>query len=191
MNKTKKIKIIATIILSLVAIITIGLIVLSTKTTYHGIDFCRPSQIIVYYNSETNNVVFEQGDEYYNKIYNSIVDAYKQPILSAFLSNKLFKDVKIVKNDATAIKFDGIFISFVYDLPQAVKYKNKMYIDGGETYWYQTLIFSLSHNNKFQYNQIAIIPPENSNKYVDKYTYSIHYKMYSNFKSTYSLVNNI
>ena len=191
MTKTKKTKIIACVILLLMAVITILLIVLSIKTTYHGIDFNKPSRIIVYYDNETTNAVFEQDDERYNKIYNSILDGCKQPILPALLSNKLFKDVKIVENKTTEIDFSGITISFVYDLPQAVSYKNKVYTNNGETYWYSALIFRVPNNSKYQYNQIAIIPPENSSYYIGQYNYTLRYEIYSNFNSTFKLVNSI
>ena len=191
MTKTKKTKIIAGVILLLVAVITTLLIIISVKTTYHGIDFNKPSRIIVYYDSQTTNAVFEQGDECYDKIYNSILDGCKQPILSALFSNKLFKDVKIVKNNATEIDFSGVKISFVYDLPQAVSYKNKIYTNNGETYWYTTLIFNVTDTNKYQYNHISIIPPEDSNNYNGQFNYSLHYEIYSNLNSTFKLVNSI
>ena len=66
-KKTKKIKVIVAIILSIVALIGGTFISVSLIKTSHIMKFNTPDKIIVYYNSNTNNIVFEPEDiEYHN-----------------------------------------------------------------------------------------------------------------------------
>ena len=184
-KKTKKIKIITTI-LSIVVIISSLIIITSLNTTSYCMQINAPNRIIVYYNNETNNKGFERGNETYNIIYSSITKAYEQSVLSAIITGKIFKDVKIVKIDNTDINFSGIKINFIYDNPQVVKYKKKLYTHNDETYWYQSLIFDITDSNKYQLNKVAIIPPPSSNNYISTYNYSLSYLAYSNFNKTYN-----
>jgi len=148
----------------------------------------RPSRIIVYHNSETNNQVFEPNTEEYNKIYSLFTDSCKQPILQALVSGEINKDVKVVENEISTIDFKGVTINFVYDSPQAVKGKNKLYNYNNSTYWYQSLIFKVTDSNQLCYNTIAIIPPNDASYYVSHNTYNLHYQVYSNYNKTYNYV---
>ncbi|MBQ7881033.1 MAG: hypothetical protein IJ358_04250 [Clostridia bacterium] len=183
---TKKTKILIATILIIVTFTTISLVALSLAKVSHCMDINAPSQIVVYYNKSSTNIVFEPNDEEYKSIYSSIKKAYKQPMLKALVDNKLFKDVKIIENDNSPINFKGIKISFVYNTPQVVKYKSKLYNHNGENYWYGKLIFDITQDDAYQYNTVAIIPPENSNMYVSAYSYSLYYSGYCNFNSVYN-----
>ena len=191
MTKTKRVKLIICCILIFVALITIALTTLSLTKISYAINLNSPSRIIVYNNSENTNIVFEQNDTEYIKIYNLILDGYKQSTLKALLSRELNKDTKIVKNAVTDIKFDGIKINFVYDLPQSAKCKNKLYQHNNEVYWYQNLIFDVSSANNFNYQQVAIIPPSSASDYVNPNTYYLHYMAYANFSKLHNYVANL
>lgn len=184
--KTKKIRIIISVILLCVAVITVCLVTLTLNTVSYNMHINKPSQIIVYYNNEYGNIVFEPTSNEYSKIYSLLIDSYNQPILKAFVSGDLSKNVKVVENQSTKINFTGIKINFVYDSPQIVKYKNKLYTNNDDNYWYQNLIFDINNADKFQYNNVAIIPPSSSKYYIGQYNYSLHYKAYSNFNNVYN-----
>ena len=185
--KIKKISIIILcVIFLLLAIAGITLFTLSVTTTSYNMQFNKPSRIIVYYENESGNQVFEPTDTEYNKIYSLVCNAYKQSTLNALTSNQLYKDVKIIENDISSINFSGININFVYDTPQVVRYKNKMYITNNENYWYQNLIFDIVSTNKFQYTTVAIIPPNNASNYYGAFNYSLYYKAFANWYKTYN-----
>jgi hypothetical protein len=186
MKKTTKIKLIATIIVLLVALITIAILTISLNTISYSMQFNAPSRIVVYCDSESGNQVYEPNSKQYEEIYTTICNSYSQTILSAIKSNSLNKKVKIEKVEPTSINFSGIKVNFVYDTPQIVKFKHDIYLVDDETCWYQNLIFSIDNQNKFKYNSVAIIPPSTSNHYVDSYTYSLQYFVYSNFGTTYN-----
>ena len=184
-TKTKKIKIISILILLIFAIISIGVLTMSLNTTSYAMAFNAPAKIIVYYNEEVGNQVYERDSAQYHEIYLSICSAYKQSTLKAFINGDLNKSVKVEHGDNTSINFDGIKVNFVYASPQSVKLKSNVYLNDGESYWYQNLIFTISDVDKFQYNQVAIIPPINDDNYINQYTYSLSYKAYSNLGKTY------
>ena len=188
---TKTIKIIVAIILLTFTLITLSLVALTFNNVSHCMQINAPSRIIVYYNSESQNKVFEPDSANYNEIYLSILEGYKQPIIKAITTNKLFKDVKINANEGTNINFSGIKINFVYDTPQAVRYKNKLYTSNDQTYWYQNLIFDIPSADKYQYNTVAIIPPKDASYYVSPFNYSLHYSAYSNFSNVEQIANKL
>ncbi len=188
-TKTKKIKIISLLILLLFAIISVGVFIMSFSTISYAMAFNTPSKIIVYYNGETGNQVYEPNSTEFNDIYMSICNAYKQPMLKAFMSGELNKKIKVEPIENTTIDFNGIKVNFVYNSPQPVKYKSNVYSNNGKTYWYQNLIFTINDVDGFQYNQVAIIPPINDNNYINQYTYSLNYKTYSNLGKTYTMLS--
>jgi len=185
----KKAKIISSIILIVVIGIATTITLLSVNKISYAMYIDKPSRIVVCYNAETNNQVFSPGDDEYNKIYNLIMNSYKQPIIKAFVSGDLNKKVKIQHVEQSTIEFDGIKVNFVYDTPRAVYYKKDIYTSNGESYWYQNLVFNISNANKFSYNWIAIIPPETSSHYIDNCTYDLQYLAYSNFSNCYNYLN--
>lgn len=186
--KTKKIKIIVSIILIFVALVATTLTTLSLTHISYSMNFNSPSRIIVYYNNENNNMVLEPNDAEYKEIYSLILGAYKKSTINAITSNSLSKKVKIIQNKETDIDFDGVKISFVYDTPQVLKYKDKIYCNNDQTYWYQNLIFYITNVDNFQYNTVAIIPPIGSKQYVSPFTYLLHYEAYANFSKTYNYI---
>lgn len=186
MKKTKKIKVIIACILTVVTIVTIGLVSMSLNKVSYMMKINKPSRIVVYYNTETGNKVFEPQDEQYTKLYSLIISAHKQTILHSISSNNLGKKVKIESVDNKSFDFIGIKINFVYDSPQVVNYKSKMYTLNNQPYWYQNLIFEISNDNQFKYNTIAIIPPVDSSYYQGTYNYSLQYKTFSNLNNTYN-----
>ena len=187
-TKTKKIKIISLSILLIFVIIVGGILTMTFSTISYAMAFNTPSKIIVYYNEELGNQVYEIGSKEYNDIYNSICDAYKQSTIKAFVNGELNKSIKIKHVEKNNINFAGIKVNFVYNTPQIVKYKSKIYSNNGKNYWYQSLIFTINDTNDFQYNSVAIIPPVNDDNYINQYTYSLNYSAYSNFSKTYSML---
>jgi len=177
---TKKIKI-STAIISIAIIIlgTLLSLILIKKSYYMSINV--PDRIVVYYDSNSNNIVLEKNDKNYNRIYSQLIKSYKQPILSALFNNSINKDVKLVEDINGKVEYKGIIITFIYDSPQAVKLNKKVYDYNGEVYWFQNLVFTISNANKYQYNSVAIIPPENSINYISPYNYTLSYSAYSNF----------
>ena len=190
MNKTKKIKIIVAILLC-VAMVAGVLLTLSLTTTSHCMHINSPSRIVVYHNNSATNKVFEPTDKEYAEIYSSVLKSYQQSTLSAIFSGNVFKDIKIVDSDESTVNFKGFKISFVYDSPQAVRYKNKVYTNEQQSYWYQSLIFDVTYDNSFKYNTIAIIPPENDVNYISQHSYTLHYEVCSNFSNTYTYCLNL
>jgi len=188
---TKKIKIIIAIICASVVAIASTLAVLSVTKISFCMDINPPDRIVVYYKSEFDNMVFEQGEHEYDMIYSSIIGACKQRTITAIFSGDLSKDVKVCNNFQQTLKIDTFAVNFVYDTPQIVKYKKSAYLTHDGNYWYQSLIFNISSQNKFQYNLVAIIPPETSNQYVSNFSYNLHYNLYSNFGKTHSTLNKI
>lgn len=186
---TKKTKIIA--LLSIIIVIFTLLVILSLTTISHCMKINVPNRIIVYYNDETTNKVYENNDEQFNIIYSSVIKSYEQSTMASILNGKLFKDVKIIHSENSVVSFDAIKVSFVYDTPQVVKCKNKLYSHNNENYWYQTLIFDIPLNDKYSYNTIAIIPPFSSNEYVSPFKYNLSYIAYSNFSKTYKIVTKL
>lgn len=176
-TRIKIITCIALICVVLISVITFGLL----KDIKYNMDFQKPSRIVIYYNSENNNQVFEPRDSEYKKIHSLILNGCNKSAFSAFFNGELDKNVKIIENEDKSTNFEGIVIRFEYDVPQAVKYENKMYTHNDLNYWYQNLIFNITDTNKFDYNYISIIPPEDSNYYIDAYTHKLHYEVYSNF----------
>ena len=150
-----------------------------------------PSRIVVYCDNESGNKVFDPNDEQYSKIYTLILDAHKQTILQSIATNTLSKDVRIKSINNTTIDFSGIKVNFVYDSPQVVNYKKKMYTNNNQPYWYQNLIFDIDNVEEFKYNNIAIIPPVDSSYYKGPYNYSLQYKTFSNPSKTYNYVLNL
>ena len=180
-QKTKKIKVMVAIILSVVLTISGIFISISLIKTSNIMKFENPDKIIVYFNSNTRNIVFEPTDNEYKTIYTFINDAHKQTILTSIFNGQLFKDADIMEHDLKNINFDGINVSFVYNSPQIAKLKNKIY---SNHIWYQTLMFKVSSNDGFSYNSTAIISPKNIDEY--PFDYSSHYVSYSNLKSLYN-----
>lgn len=186
---TKKTKLIA-LILTIIIIFTL-LVILSLTTMSHCMKINVPNRIIVYYNDETANKVYENDTEQFNNIYSSVIKSYKQSTIASIINGKLFKDVKIIYGENSVVNFDGVKISFVYDTPQVVKYKDKLYSYNNENYWYQTLIFDIPLSDNYAYNSIAIIPPFSSNEYVSPFKYNLSYRAYSNFNKTYKIVTKL
>lgn len=184
---TKKTKILIAIILLLVTAITTSLVVLSTTTISHCMQINAPNRIAVYYNSESNNKVYDSDTEQYNVMYNAILDGFKQTTLSSLLNKQLFKDVKIKSVSSTEIDFSGIKIVFMYNNPQTVKYKKKLYSHNDKNYWYQSLIFNITDYNGFKHNTIAIIPPSEDKSFVSYFNYNLYYQAFSNFKNVYNI----
>ena len=189
MKKTKKTKLLIAIILSIVLFVGAVITCLSFIKTSYAMKFNKPSRIIIYYNSEIDNIVFEPQDDEYKNIYSLMIDGYKQPMLNAIFNGELYKGVKVITHENLKVDFSGIKINFVYDTPQIVKYKTKEYINNGENYWYQNLIFDINNTNKFEYSNVAVITPENS--VLAGYNYSLHYKAYSNFHNVYNYILNL
>lgn len=191
MNKTKKIKIIVTTILFFVTVVAGLLLTLSLTKTSHCMHINAPSRIVVYHNNSASNKVFETGDKEYNEIYSLVLNSYKQSTLSAILSGNIFKDIKIINDNESVVDFKGFKINFVYDIPQSVRYKNKVYTSGQQSYWYQSLIFNVNSLDSFKYNTVAIIPPENDANYSSQYSYTLRYEVYSNFSNTHDYCLNL
>lgn len=189
-KKTKKIKIILSVSILLIFTIIVGsILIMSFNTISYAMAFKAPAKIIVYYNEQLGNQVYDAGSAEYNDIYSSICNSYEQSVLKAFVNGELNKDIKIKHTDKTAIDFTGIKVNFVYNTPQVVKYKNSLYSNNGTNYWYQNLIFTISDTNSFQYNTVAIIPPVNDRDYVNQYTYSLTYNAYSNLGKTHTMLS--
>lgn len=184
-KKTKKIKIIISVVLLLVSIITATLVTFNFVKTSYMININTPSRIIVYYNKDINNLVFEKNSNEYNKIYSLVDDSHKQTILTSLFEGNLLKKESIEKIASRQIDFSGIKISFVYDTPQIVKFKNKTYLDGTNSYWYKTLVFDISSQDTFSYNTIAIISAQNSDNIDLQYTYQLQYLTFSNYNNLY------
>ena len=183
--KTKRIKIIAICIILFVVIVALTSVILSLNTISHSMTFNKPSRIVVYYNRENGNQVYEPETEQYNAIYSSIVDSYNQNALQALVTNSLNKKVKVEAINSASIDYSGIVVRFVYDTPQVVKYKNNNYINNNDNYWYQNLVFNINSQDKFAYNSVAIIPPMSSKDYLGEKNYSLQYQVYSNFNNAY------
>lgn len=188
---TKKIKIIISTVLLIITLITIALVALSLNTVSHCMDINAPDRIAVYYNNEYTNKVYSKSTEQYDAIYSSILNGCNQKILPAIASGSIFKDVKIKRHNATQSNFNQITINFIYDTPQVVKYKSKLYNNSGINYWYQNLVFHVTATNKYQYNTVAIIPPENDINYINYNSYCLHYEVYSNFAMSYRSASNL
>ena len=186
MNKTKKIKIIVAIILSAFIIISGTVVSLSLIKTSHIMKFNNPDKIVVYYNSSTNNIVFEPTDSEYNTICNMINKSHEQSILSSIFNVEIFNDVDIEQHEAKLINFDGFKVSFVYNTPQIAKLESKIH---SNNIWYQSLLFDISSKDGFNYNTTYIISPENTG--VEKYSYTSHYVTYSSLSDLYNYLNNI
>lgn len=183
--KTKKAKIIVVTILLVVTLLGATFTALSFNKVSYAPSFNKPDRIIVYNQSSSSNIVFEPADKNYNTIYSLMLSGCKKPILPAILAGDLSKNVKVHHVENSKINFKDIVINFVYDTPQIVRLKNKTYNNNGKNYWYQNLIFELFDENKFEYNNIAIISPESSIDYISPYTYSSYYQVYSNFNDCY------
>ncbi|MFQ6724169.1 MAG: hypothetical protein ACLRFE_02415 [Clostridia bacterium] len=190
-TKTKRTKIIISIILIFVAVCTAILLTLQFNNISYLPNINKPSRIIIYYNSEKNNVVFEQNDEEFNLIYSSLTKAHKQSLLNATFNGELLKKCRIIENDPSSISFEHIKLCFDYNLPQSLKLKNDLYSYNNNVYWYQQLIFDIINNDDFKYNSIAIIPPSNSPYYVDQFTYTLQYLSYSKLDNAYNIINSI
>ena len=185
MTKKTKIKIAAISIVGLVIMLASTILILQFNTISYAFKFNTPSRIVVYYNDEAGNQVYEPGSDEYRFIYSAICEAYRQPILTAMFNGELNKDVKINESYPTAVDFNGIKVNFVYDTPQVVKNK-KSVLNGGNTYWYQNLIFDIDQYSGFKYNTVAIIPPPTADNYEGPNIYSLYYLAYSNFGSLYN-----
>lgn len=187
---TKKIKICIAAITLVVIILGLLLASLLIKTSY-CMPISAPDTIVVHYNDSSNNIVFEKGDKNYNKIYEQLSKSYKKSIFTAFIKGELNKDPKISASDIEELDYSGINIAFVYDSPQIVKTKSGTYTRNGEVYWYQTLVFNIVENDRYQYNSIAIIPPYDSNDYISPAHYTLTCKAYSNFSKLYGTANKL
>ena len=187
MKKIKKIIKIASIsIIVALAICSSLVLAMHFSPISYAMKFNAPTQIIVYYNQEDGNQVYEPNTAQYQEIYSLINNSYKQTTLKALLNKELNKDVQIEHTKSTQISFDGIKVNFVYALPQPVRLKSNIYSYNNTTYWYKNLIFTISDVDGFQYNTVAIIPPSNDSSYINQYTYSLNYQAYSNLSKTYN-----
>ena len=190
MKMTKKIKISISIILITTLLLGSVLALFLIKKSYYP-PVIAPDRIVVYYNSDSNNILFEKNDENYNKIYNQLIKSFKQSMLISLFSGSINNNPKIIEHDNSKIKYDGIKINFMYDKPQVVKLNNNLYLHNNETYWYQNLVFTISSIDKYQYSEVAIIPPENSNNYISYDTYILSYQGYSNFYKLHKICTNL
>jgi len=184
--KTKRIKIIAICIIAFVCVAATTLVVLSLNSISYAMTFNRPSSIVIYYNNEAGNQVYEPNTKEYELIYSSIVNSYKQNSLQSIMTGSLNNKIKIETTSNTTIKYSGILVRFVYNTPQVVKYKESNYIHNNTNYWYQSLVFTINNYDSFDYNSVAIIPPMSSNDYLGENNYSLQYKVYSNFNNAYN-----
>ena len=184
----KKTKISIAVILGFVAIITSVLIALSLNTVSYYSNIARPSRIVVYYQNQYNNIVFEPDDVEYEKIYSLLIDGYRKPIIKSFIDDDLSKNVVVNISDRNKINFTDINIAFVYNTPQVLKSNGKIHSLNGENYWFKTLIFNVKNNNSFKYNTIAVIPNENDINYIDEFDYNVSLQAYSNFNSLYNYI---
>lgn len=148
--------------------------------------FNTPDKIIVYYNSNSNNIVFEPGDNEYFDICNMLNDAHKQAILTSILNGQLFKDVKVVEHSTKQVDYNGFKVGFVYNSPQIAKLENKIY---SNNVWYKVLLFDVDGEDAFKYNSCAIISPESSA--LELYNYNAHYLSYSNLNNLYHYLTNM
>lgn len=189
--KTRKTKIIVAVVLFLVCIVTSVLLTMKFNKISYMMNINKPDNIIVYYNSQSNNKVFSPKDKEYENIYSLIVNGSKQSVLSAMFNGELSNNVYVEKVDSSEIKFNTIIINFCYNKPQVVQLKNNDYLDNGRNYWYQNLIFTLDSNNNFKYNTVAIVVPESSVDFVSPFTYSLKYNVYSNWNKCYSFAKNL
>lgn len=184
--KTKKIKIIIAIMLSLVAIITSVLIALSLNKVSYYSNIEKPSRIVVYYNAQHNNIVFAPGDEDYEKLYSLLTASYKEPILKSLFNGRITNKAKIFSSTKTQINFDGINVAFVYNSPKVLKSNGKIYTVNNNDYWFKTLVFNINDNNQFAYNMVAVIPNENDVNYLGEFAYNVGIKACSNFSNLYN-----
>lgn len=160
------------------ATITGILVALSLSKVSYYPNINKPSRIIVYYNNEYDNAVFESGSIEYNKIYSLIIKSHRQPLVKAMKNGELNKKAKMVSGEQKSLSLKGIKVCFVYNSPKVVKYKN-------QNYWYKSLIFNICEQNDFSYNVIAIIPPTTDVNYSGAFSYTLSYLAYSNFNKLY------
>ncbi len=180
-------KIIIIVVLVIEVVIALAVATMSLVRISHKMDISAPDQIAVYYNNTDNNKVFDKDTTTYKEIYNAIDEGFKQKMISALLKGKLFKDVDIIAQDTKKMDLNGLTIVFMYNSPQVLKYKTKDYISGGKNYWYQSLVFKINTGKSFNYNTIAIIPPETSSEYVSDFTYTLHYNAYANLNKAHTI----
>lgn len=183
MKKIIKITLVGVLILCMSA--TLTLLILSNKKVSYFIDISRPDNIVVYYGSSTNNVVYEKDSEEYLSIYTFITKCHNQKSLDSFLRGNLSKKPKIVEQNDCRLDFNNLLISFAYYAPQPVKLNDKTYSYNGSGYWYKNLVFIIPDTN-WDYNSVAIIPPSDSNHYVSAYNYNLYYQTYSNYSLEYN-----
>lgn len=189
--KTKKAKISVAIILLIVVLPTSILLTMSLKKVSYIMTINKPDNIVVYYNNETTNKVFTPDDCEYNEIYSLIVAGCKKSVLTAFIDNDLSNSVKVQQVEQSKIKFKNLIVNFSYVHPQVVQLQNKNYLINGQNYWYQNLIFTLSAEDDFKFNDVAIIVPESSINYNGPFDYSLKYKVYSNWHKNYNYVKTL
>lgn len=185
-KKTKKIKIIIAIILSVVTLIGGIFVSISLIKTSHIMKFNAPDKIVVYYNSNNKNVVFEPSDSEYTTICKMLENAHKQTVITSVFNGQIFKDAEIVEHNLKKVDFNGFKVSFIYNTPQIARLENKIH---PSNIWYQTLVFEISSENKFDYHSTAIISPESNS--LETFSYTSHYSTYSNLGNLYAYLNDI
>ena len=188
---TKKIKIIIASILTFVLLVTTIFILLSFNTKNYMFSLEKPAFIVVYKDDFANNIVYEPDDKEFLDIYNLVCSSYEKPLIKAFISGDLNKNVKIINTESQEINFKSFKIGFEYSSPKPVKKDKNIYTLNGEDYWYKSLIFDVNSEDKFQYNNIAIIPPIDANYYLGQNTYCLHYKSFGNFNNVYNYVSHL
>lgn len=186
MKKKNKVKIIISIVLISVTLLTALLVALSINTTSYLMAINQPNRVVVYHNNSTVNKVYESSNKEFSKLYSLFNKSFEQKILPAILSGELNNNVK-VKQSTGEIKPGNICIAFMYDAPQVLKLNKDSYKDeSGKNYWYQSLIFNVVSKDDYQYHTIAIIPPEDSSQFISNFNYNLCYQVYGNFNKLYN-----
>lgn len=185
---TKKISVIVAICVAIAVIISTVIIGLSLNTKEY-LDIAKPNSIAVYNNSSLENKVYESGSVEFENIYLSIKNGLKQSKWTALTRGKLFEKQNI-QTMSNTIDFEGYVVNFMYDYPQPLKCNGEDYFILGKAVWYNSLMFNLNQNG-WQYNSVAIIPPESSNFYFSPYGMVASYTVYSNFAKAEEFVSTL
>ena len=180
------------LVISIVLVIVLGisaiLITLYNTNKSYYIEAEKPFAIVIYNNSENNNIYYEQNSKEFNEIYLSLINSFEQDNLTALFNNKLFYKPAISKCENTRITFDSIMVKFVYTTAQPTKLNNSTYDINGKSYWYNSLIFTISATDEYAYTSIAILPSSEDSNFIARNTYNLYYTSYANFSASYNLI---
>ena len=185
---TKKISVILAVCVAVAIIISALIIGLSVNNKVY-LNIARPNSIVVYNNSLSKNKVYESGSVEFENIYLNIQNSFKQSKWTALTKGKLFEKQNIQTLSST-IDFEGYVVNFIYDSPQSLKCNGNDYFILDKAVWYKSLVFNLNQNG-WEYNSIAIIPPESSSFYFSPYGMIAYYITYSNFTKAEEFVSTL